>query len=197
MMRIVFLGDSLTDGYHLDRTKAYPALVLDRIRARGGEARVVNAGVSGDTTAQGLARLDPLLRERVDILVIALGVNDLFQGVPVPVVGDHFEDIIRRTRAPWPEMRLVIAGMDLGPAFWSPSLSAEVQSMYEELARIHEAALIPSLLAGVVGEAGMTLPDGVHPTAEGQQVIARTVWAALEPVVEEVDDAQGKDQGAD
>jgi acyl-CoA thioesterase-1 len=191
MMRIVFLGDSLTDGYHLDRTKAYPALVLERIRARGGEARIINAGVSGDTTAQGLARLDPLLQERVDILFVALGVNDLFQGVPIPVVRAHLEEIIGRTRAAWPEMRLVIAGMDLGSAFWSPRMSVEVRGMYEALASTHDAVLVPSLLAGVVGEAGRTLPDGVHPTAEGQQVMARTVWAALGAVVEDVDSAGG------
>jgi acyl-CoA thioesterase-1 len=183
--RIVFLGDSLTDGYHLDRRQAYPALLLRRMEEKGWRAKVVNAGISGDTTGDALRRLEPLLRLEVDMLVLALGINDVYQGVPLRVIEANLQSMIDRTRASSPEVMVVVAGIELGGDMF-PDLADDFRRMYERVAERNGAALAPSLLDGVSGVPGLTLPDGVHPTEEGQQVIAETMWGVLEPVLEKM-----------
>jgi acyl-CoA thioesterase I len=180
--RILALGDSLTDGYGLPRSAAYPALVAEKIRAAGYPFEVVNAGVSGDTTAGGLRRLPTLLRQPVDVLVLELGINDAFRGVPVDQMRANLQAIIDRTRERNPNVAIVIAGMQL-PLFGADSYVRAFGEMYAELAEKNDAALIPYFLAGVGGDPALNLGDRIHPNAAGQRVLAETVWRVLEPLL--------------
>lgn len=182
MRTILMLGDSLTDGYGLRRDQAFPALVDEKIRARGYRYRVINAGVSGDTTGGGLRRLPRYLERPVDVLVIALGINDAFRGVPVDTMRSNLQQIIDRTRARHPEVAIVIAGMQL-PVAGNDGYLRDFGEMYRELAEKNDAALVPYLLLGVGGDPTLNLGDFIHPNAQGQRVLAETVWRALEPVL--------------
>jgi len=180
--RIVMLGDSLTDGYGLPRSNAYPALISEKLRAGGYDFEVVNAGVSGDTTADGLRRLPQHLRQRVDVLVIALGINDAFRGVPIDEMRANLQAIIDRTRARHPKVALVIAGMQL-PLVGTDGYVRAFGDMYGELAEKNGAVLIPYLLAGVGGDPTLNQADRIHPNAAGQRILAENVWRTLEPVL--------------
>lgn len=182
---IVFLGDSLTDGYHLDRSQSYPARIEERIQERGWSARVINAGVSGDTTADGLRRLHALLREHVDVFVLALGINDVFRQTDVPVIQRNLEEILNRTRAHSPGVQFVIAGMKLNRS-WDPDYAKDFEAMYRTVAEKHHAVFVPFLLKGVAGKASLNLPDGIHPTAKGHAVIAENMWSYLEPILDDM-----------
>lgn len=182
---IVFLGDSLTAGYGLQNpsAEAYPALIQEKLRAAGLPHRVVNAGISGDTTAGGLRRLNWLLRQPVDVLVIALGGNDGLRGLDPAVTRANLQGIIDRTRAKYPAARLVLAGMQM-PANMSEEFTRTYREIFPELAAANRIALIPFLLEGVGADPALNQPDLIHPTAEGQVVIADTVWATLRSVLQ-------------
>ena len=180
--RIVMLGDSLTDGYGLPRSSAYPALINEKLRAAGYEFEVVNAGVSGDTTADGLRRLPQYLRQRVDVLVLALGINDAFRGVPIDEMRGNLQAIIDRTRARYPKVTLVIAGMQL-PLIGADEYVRAFGEMYGELAEKNGVVLIPYLLAGVGGDPTLNQADRIHPNAAGQRVLAENVWKVLAPLL--------------
>ena len=180
---ILVLGDSLTDGFGLERSQAYPALVTEKLRARGLRYEVINAGVSGDTTAGGLRRITRYLDRRIDILVLALGINDAFRGVPLEQMRANLQGIIDRVRAKNPNAEIVIAGMQL-PAYGADAYVRAFGEMYAELAEKNRAALIPYLLAGVGGDPTLNLRDRVHPNAAGQRILAENVWRVLEPVVQ-------------
>ncbi len=179
---ILMLGDSLTDGYGLSRSQAYPAVIAQKLRAAGYKFDVINVGVSGDTTAGGLRRLPKYLAQQIDILVLALGINDAFRGVPVEQIRANLQAIIDRTRERNPNVAIVIAGMQL-PLYGADSYVRTFGEMFAELAEKNHAALIPYLLAGVGGDPSLNLPDRVHPNAAGQRVLAENVWRVLEPVV--------------
>ncbi len=176
------LGDSLTDGYGLSRKQAYPALVAEKIRDAGLRYDVINAGVSGDTTGGGLRRLPTYLRQPVDVLVLELGINDAFRGVPISQMRSNLQAIIDRTRERNPKVAIVIAGMQL-PLFGADAYVRAFGEMYAELAEKNNAALIPYFLAGVGGDPALNLADRIHPNAAGQRVLAETVWRALEPLL--------------
>ena len=180
--RIVFLGDSLTAGFGLDLDEAYPALIQDKIAALGKNVKVVNAGISGDTTAGGLSRLDWLMKERVDILVIALGANDGMRGVSVESMKENLRLIIRGAKAKAPKAEIVLAGMLLPPN-QGAEYSARYRQAFPDLAREEKVRLLPFLLEGVAGKPELNLPDAIHPTADGQKILAENVWAVLEPLV--------------
>ena len=180
---ILMLGDSLTDGYRLDRKQAYPALVQEKIRAAGLQYEVINAGVSGDTTAGGLSRLPRYLDRKIDVLVLALGINDAFRGVPLETMRKNLQAIIDRVKARNPEARIVIAGMQL-PEFGADGYVREFGEMFHELARKNDAALLPYLLRGVGGDPSLNLSDRIHPNAAGMRVLADNVWGVLEPVLQ-------------
>jgi acyl-CoA thioesterase-1 len=182
---VVFLGDSLTDGYHLPRSRSYPALVERRILARGWPFTVVNAGVSGDTSVDGLERLDDLLENRVDVLVLALGINDVLQGLPPERTRENLQRIIDRTRTRYPDAGVVLAGMRLWET-WPGADARRFQALYPELARENGAALVPFLLEGVAGRTALNLEDGLHPNARGHELMAETVWNTLGPVLEDM-----------
>ena len=180
---ILMLGDSLTDGYGLSRSQAYPALIAQKLRAAGYKFDVINVGVSGDTTAGGLRRLPKYLTRKIDILVLALGINDAFRGVAVEQIRANLQAIIDRTRERNPNVAIVLAGMQL-PLYGADSYVRTFGEMFKELAEKNHAALIPYLLAGVGGDPSLNLPDRVHPNAAGQRILAENVWQVLEPVVQ-------------
>lgn len=179
---VLFLGDSLTAGYGIAPELAFPARVQDRIDERGWNWRVVNAGVSGETSAGGLRRIDWLLRRPIDVLVLELGGNDGLRGIPPEDTHANLQSIIDRARTRYPELEVVIAGMKIPPNLGG-EYTAAFRQVYPELARANDAALIPFLLEGVGGVADLNLPDGIHPTAEGHAIVAENVWAVLEELL--------------
>lgn len=183
MRTILMLGDSLTDGYGLSRPQAYPALIAQKLRTAGYKFEVINAGVSGDTTGGGLRRIPQYLTRRIDVLVLALGINDAFRAVPVEQMRANLQGIIDQTRAKNPNVAIVIAGMQL-PLLTADSYVHSFGEMFGELAQKNHAALIPYLLEGVGGDPTLNLPDRIHPNAAGQRILAENVWRALEPLVQ-------------
>lgn len=184
VITIVALGDSLTDGYGLSRKQAYPALIAEKMRSANYEFDVVNAGWSGDTTAGGLRRLPEILRTRkkIDIFILALGINDAFRGVPIDQMRSNLQATIDLTRARHPGVSIVIAGMQL-PLASSEGYVRAFGEMFAALAEKNNAALIPYLLEGVGGDPAMNLADRIHPNAAGQRVLAENVWRVLEPIL--------------
>jgi acyl-CoA thioesterase-1 len=179
---VVFFGDSLTAGYGLDPDEAYPALIQRKLDAAGRAWRVVNAGLSGDTTAGGLRRLDWILRQKVDAIVIELGGNDGLRGIPVEVTRQNLEAMIERIRAKDPRVTIVVAGMQL-PTNMGPAYTEGFAALFPDVAQKHGVALIPFLLEGVGGIPELNLPDGIHPTAAGHRIVAETVWRVLDPLL--------------
>jgi acyl-CoA thioesterase-1 len=184
VITIVALGDSLTEGFGLSRKQAYPALIAEKMRRENYEFEVVNAGWSGDTTAGGLRRLPEVLRTRkkIDIFILALGINDAFRGVPIEQMRSNLQAIIDRTRARHPDVTVIIAGMQL-PLVSSDGYVRAFGEMFGALAEKNRAALIPYLLEGVGGDPELNLPDRIHPNAAGQRILAENVWRVLEPIL--------------
>lgn len=179
---ILILGDSITAGYGLDLSQAYPALLQQRIDSRGWRFKVVNAGQSGDTSAGGLNRMDWLLRNRVDVLVLELGANDGLRGLPAETTRKNLQAIIDRTKKKYPDARIVIAGMKIPPNM-GRDYGDKFEAVYPAVARANKAVLIPFILEGVGGVRELNLPDGMHPTAKGHEIVAGNVWKVLEPVL--------------
>ena len=180
---VVVLGDSLAAGYGLDPSESFPALLQRKIDAAGMKFTVVNAGVSGDTSAGGLRRIDWLLRRRVDVLVLELGGNDGLRGIPVGVTKTNLQAIIDRTKQKHPRAQIVVAGMQMPPNMGA-DYTASFAKLFPDLAQANNAALVPFLLEGVGGRPELNLPDLIHPTAEGQRIVATNVWNVLKPVLE-------------
>jgi acyl-CoA thioesterase-1 len=180
--RIVFLGDSLTAGLGVQTTEAFPALLAEKIRAADLPFEVENAGLSGDTSAGGLRRIDWLLQRRIDVLVLELGANDGLRGLDLKSMKTNLQTIIDKTKAKNPQVKVVLAGMQV-----PPNLGAEYatgfERAYAELARENNATLIPFLLEGVGGHRDLNQPDLIHPTAAGHRIVADLVWRTLEPIL--------------
>jgi acyl-CoA thioesterase-1 len=179
---LLFFGDSLTAGYGLDPDEAYPALIQRKLDESGRTWRVVNAGLSGETTAGGLRRLDWILRQPVDIFVIELGGNDGLRGISPEISRSNLEAMIKRIRERAPQTKIVLAGIQM-PTNMGPDYTRQFAAMYPEIAEKSKVTLIPFLLEGVGGIARLNLPDGIHPTAEGHKIVAETVWRVLEPLL--------------
>jgi acyl-CoA thioesterase I len=179
---ILFLGDSITAGYGLDPSQAYPALIQEKIDAKRWQFKVVNAGQSGDTSAGGLSRMDWLLRSPVDVLVLALGVNDGLRGLPVETTKKNLQAIIDRTRAKYPAAKIVLAGMMVPPNM-GRDYGQKFEAIFRDIAKKNQAALIPFVLEGVGGVRDLNLSDGIHPSTKGQEIVAANVWKVLEPVL--------------
>ncbi|MBI3132676.1 MAG: arylesterase [Acidobacteria bacterium] len=177
---VAFLGDSLTAGLGLPESKAYPALIQARLGAEGRSWKVVNAGVSGDTTAGGLARMDWLYRQRVDVLVVALGANDGLRGLPLKETEANLRAILRRGRQEG--SRLVLVGMQM-PENLGPDYRKSFAALYPRLAKEEGARLIPFLLEGVALDPSLNQADGIHPNEAGARKVAETVWRGLEPML--------------
>ncbi len=181
---ILFFGNSLTAGYQLKLSQAFPALIQEKIDAESWSYRAVNAGLSGDTSADGLRRIDWVMRERIDVLVLELGANDALRGIHLDATEGNLQSIIDRVRRANPDVRLLIAGMMMPPNL-GPAYVQRFQSMFVDLAESNHGELIPFLLEGVAGIPSLNLPDGIHPTAEGHKRLAENVWKILKPVLEE------------
>jgi acyl-CoA thioesterase-1 len=179
---VLVLGDSVAAGYGIDAAQAFPARLQEKIDARGWSFKVVNAGQSGDTTAGGLGRMEWLLKNRVDVLILELGANDGLRGVPAEVTTKNLQAIIDRTKKKYPKARIVVAGMKVPPNMGS-DYGRRFESIFPEVARKNKAALVPFILEEVGGVEKLNLPDGIHPTARGHEIAAANVWKVLEPIL--------------
>jgi acyl-CoA thioesterase I len=178
--RIVILGDSLTAGLGLDPSQSFPSLLQDRLDAAGLNYQVVNAGVSGDTTAGGLRRLEWSVEGDTRVLVVALGGNDGLRGLPVEETRRNLDAII--TRAEERDITVILAGMEAPPNY-GPEYTAEFRRVFSDLAKEHDVAFIPFLLDGVAGDPALNQRDGIHPNPEGARIVERLVWRAVEPAL--------------
>jgi acyl-CoA thioesterase-1 len=179
---ILFLGDSLTAGLGVQPEQAFPALIAGKIRALQLPFEVVNAGLSGETSAGGLRRIDWLLQRKIDVLVLALGANDGLRGLPVRELKANLQAIIDKAKARNPAVKIVIAGMQIPPNIGA-DYAAGFRAAFADLAQRNDAALIPFLLDGVGGHLELNQADAIHPTRAGHKIIAETVWRTLEPLL--------------
>lgn len=180
---VVFLGDSLTAGFGLQASEAYPAVIERRIRERGWDWEVVNAGISGDTSSGGLARTPWLLRRSIDVLVLALGANDGLRGISPAETRRNLTGIIEQVRQRYPNVRIVLCGMQLPPNM-GVTYGTEFRDLFPALARELKTELVPFLLEGVGGVLNLNQDDRVHPTTKGQEMLADNVWKVLEPLLQ-------------
>lgn len=186
--RIVFLGNSLTAGLGLPIEASVPALIERRLQDEGYEYRVVNAGVSGDTSAGGLTRLEWSLEGDVKVLVVELGANDGLRGLPVTNLKKNLAEVIVRARSRG--IRVVLTGMEAPPNFGAVYTS-EFRDVYRQLAREHDVIFVPFFLEGVAGIPALNQSDGMHPNAQGARVIEQTIWRALEPLLTKATHGRG------
>ena len=183
---VVFLGDSLTAGLGLSEGEAYPAMVERELRKEGQDVRILNAGVSGDTTAGGLSRLNWLLGQKPGVVVVALGANDGLRALPLEQTEKNLREIIRRSREAG--ARVLLLGMRIPPNYGP--YADDFAAMYPRLAEEMGIPLVPFLLEGVGGDRALNQSDGIHPTAEGQEIMAKTVVPYLEEVLQVQPDGQ-------
>ncbi|MQA92682.1 MAG: arylesterase [Gemmatimonas sp.] len=179
---VLFIGTSLTAGLGLPEDQAFPAAVQAKIDEADLPFRVVNAGVSGETSAGALSRVDWLLRQPFDVVVLETGANDMLRGTDPSFAEQNIEAIVERIRAQSPVAPIILAGMLSMPNL-GPQYARQFEAIYPRLAEEHELVLIPFLLEGVAGVRELNQSDGAHPTAEGQRIVANTVWRALEPIL--------------
>ena len=178
---IVALGDSLTAGFGLPVEQSFPAVLQERLRAEGYAHEVVNAGVSGDTTAGGLARLSWQLGRPVKVIVVALGANDGLRGLETEAMRKNLAEIIEISQEAG--AKVVLAGVPL-PFNYGGDFNRRFRAVYKELAKRFDVTLIPSLLEGVAGRRDLNLADGIHPNEKGARIVADNVWRALKPLLE-------------
>jgi acyl-CoA thioesterase-1 len=193
--KILVLGDSLSEGVGLKPSQAYPALLTNKLRAAHLRFEVTNASASGGTTEDGLRRLPAHLKGKIDIFILELGINDAFRGVPIGEIRMNLQTIMDRVKARTPNVRVILCGMQL-PNNTADDYVFAFGKMYSDLAAKDHTALVPYLLAGVAGDPSLNLPDGIHPNAAGQRILAENVWRVLGPIAREVSTAMSVDVGA-
>jgi len=180
--RVVFLGDSLTAGYGLAREQSVPSLIQKRLDEAGYNYEVVNHGVSGDTSAGGVSRLEWALGGDVRVIVLELGANDRLRGVPVESMKANLAAIIEGAKARG--VRVLLTGMEAPPSH-GPAYTVQFRQAFRDLAREHDVAFVPFYLEGVAGNPELNISDGIHPNAEGAIIVERTIWRALEPLLKQ------------
>ena len=186
---ILFFGNSLTAGYGLEQSESFPALIQKKIDSLGYNYKTVNAGLSGETTAGGKNRIDWVLeRQPVDIFVLELGANDGLRGMDPAETRKNLKEIISKVRKANPDVEIILAGMMVPPSMGSDYANKFVK-VFPEVAKEEDVALIPFLLENVAGERVLNQNDGIHPTAEGQRIVAQNVWQVLKEVIEEQEGA--------
>lgn len=179
---ILFFGDSITAGYGLDVEQAFPAVIQSKIDSLGLEYNIVNAGLSGETSAGGLRRVDWVLQQPVDVFVLELGGNDGLRGLDPSNTKENLQGIIDKVEDQYPDAEIVITGMQAPPNMGSQYTSS-FQQVFTELAAENEVHFVPFILEGVAGNPELNLPDGIHPTEEGHRILAENVWDVLEPIL--------------
>ena len=179
---ILFFGDSLTAGYGLEQEEAFPALIQQKIDSLGLSYKVVNAGLSGETTSGGKNRIDWVLKQNVDIFVLELGANDGLRGIPLEETRKNLQEIIDFVREENEDIEIILAGMQIPPNM-GQEYTTEFKNIFPELAEKNNVRLVPFLLEGVAGNPELNQEDGIHPTAEGQEILADNVWQVLEEMV--------------
>jgi len=179
---ILFFGDSITAGYGLDPAQAFPALIEDRADSLGLAVEAVNAGVSGETSAGGVRRVDWILQRSFDIFVLELGANDGLRGIDPDHTRDNLQQIMDKVREGRPEATIVLTGMEAPPNMGEDYIR-EFRQIYRDLAESNDVVFMPFILEDVAGEPDLNQADGIHPTAEGHRVIAGNVWKVIEPLL--------------
>lgn len=179
---ILFYGDSLTAGYGLSPEEAFPAQVEQKIKQQGKAWKVINGGLSGETSAGGLSRIDWMLRQPVDIFVLELGANDGLRGLPLEQTRSNLQAIIDKVKAKNPTVTIVVAGMMVPPNM-GPDYTTQFKAVFPNLAKKNKATLIPFILEGVAGEEKLNLPDGIHPNATGHKIVAENIWKVIGPML--------------
>ncbi len=179
---ILFFGDSITAGYGLSVEEAFPALVEQQLKKVGKNIKVVNAGLSGETSAGGLNRIDWVLRQPVHIFILELGANDGLRGLPLDQTQQNLQTIIDKVKAKNPEAKIILAGMMVPPNL-GKEYTTEFSNIYPQLAMKNNATLIPFLLKGVGGDDKLNLADGIHPNVEGHRIVAQNVLQIIEPLL--------------
>ena len=179
---VLFYGNSLTAGYGVEPGQAFPALIGQKIDSLGLNYTVVNAGLSGETTAGGKSRISWVMRQPVSVFVLELGGNDGLRGLPLAQTRQNLQAIIDTVRQKSPQAAIVLAGMQIPPNMGT-TYTREFRELFKELANKNKLVLIPFLLEGVGGIPKLNQPDGIHPTPAGHKIVARTVWDVLKPVL--------------
>ena len=179
---IIFFGDSITAGYGLDPKVAFPQVVQDQLREEGYEVQVINAGLSGETTAGGASRINWILRQPVDIFILELGGNDGLRGLPLEQTEKNLQLIIDKVKAKNPTVKIVLAGMQVPPNL-GEEYTNNFKKIFPRVAGKNKATLIPFLLEGVGGDEKLNLPDGIHPNADGHKIVAENVLKVVRPML--------------
>ncbi len=179
---ILFFGDSITAGYGLEIEQAFPALIEQKVDSLGYNYRVVNAGLSGETSAGGLRRVDWILQQPVDIFVLELGGNDGLRGIDPESTKENLQGIINKVEDTYSDAAIILAGMQAPPNMGQDYTEAFHQ-MYHDLAEVNDVVFLPFILEGVAGDPDLNLPDGIHPTEKGHKIVAENVWKVLEPIL--------------
>lgn len=180
---ILFLGNSLSAGLGVDDDAAFPSIIQRKIDSLGWNYQVVNAGISGETSSGGVSRIDWVLKQPVDVLILELGGNDGLRGISTEVTRRNLEHIIEKTRQAYPDAEVVLAGMQIPPNL-GHEYTRSFREIYPQIASDQDAHLIPFLLEGVGGVDSLMQSDGIHPNSEGHRVVAENVWDVLKPILE-------------
>jgi acyl-CoA thioesterase-1 len=184
MRTILFFGDSLTAGYGLKNVslESLPALLQEEIIRAGLDYKVINAGVSGETTAGGLGRVDLLLHQHIDVFVLELGANDMLRGISTIKTQENLQGIVTKVKKAYPGVKLLLLGMEI--PLWVPgTLVASFRNLFRKIATDNQMALVPFLLDGIAGIPHLNLNDGIHPSAEGYRIISKQVWPVLKQLL--------------
>lgn len=179
---ILFFGNSLTAGMGLEQDEAFPALIQKKIDSLNLDYEVINAGLSGETSAAGRNRIEWVLNQEIDIFVLELGANDGLRGIPVEETRENLQAIIDIVKEKDTETEIVLAGMQIPPNL-GPEYTTNFRNLFPELAEKNEVHLIPFFLEDVAGNPELNQRDGIHPTAEGYKIVAENVWNVLEPII--------------
>lgn len=183
--RILFFGDSITAGYGIEKEKSFSALIQQKIDSLGWDFEAVNAGLSGETSAGGLRRIDWMLRQPVSVFVLELGGNDGLRGIDLDATKENLQKIIDKVQAKYPDARIIITGMQVPPNL-GPDYTENFREMYPELAKRNDVELIPKFLNDIGGDSKLMQSDGIHPTAEGHTVLAEAIWNRLKPMLQDL-----------
>lgn len=177
---ILFFGDSITAGYGLEEEQAYPAFIQEKIDSLEMDYSVINAGLSGETTAGGLRRVDWILQQEIDLFFLGLGGNDGLRGIDPENTRENLMGIIKKVREKNPDITIILAGMEAPPNL-GDEYTSRFRQIFQDIAEQYDIIFMPFLLEDVAGIEELNQPDGIHPTAEGHQIIAENIWRYLEP----------------